>query len=253
MEITFNDKVTLVTGAASGMGLAASKAFAEAGGKVVMADSREEALATASESLKQAGHTILAVRCDVTNESDVKHMLDQTLSAFDRLDAAYNNAGIQSPVIETADVPTEEFDRVNSTNLRGIFLCMKYELQQMRKQESGAIVNCSSMGGLIGIADRTAYHASKHGVLGLTKSSALEYAARGIRINAVCPGIIKTPMVERMLKNEPEAMDILMKDVPIARLGMAEEVANTVLWLCSPLASYIIGQAISVDGGYTIR
>ena len=180
-------------------------------------------------------------------------MVAQIVSTFGRLDAAYNNAGVQSPVAETADASGEEFDRVMAINLRGIWNCMKYELLQMRKQGSGAIVNCSSLGGLVGIADRGVYHASKHGVLGLTKSAALEYASRGIRINAVCPGIIETPMVAGMMVSEKEAMKELMKDVPIGRLGRAEEIAEAVLWLCGPGASYVIGHALAVDGGYTVH
>ena len=180
-------------------------------------------------------------------------MVDQTVSTFGRLDAAFNNAGIQSPVAEVADASGEEFDRVNAVNLRGIWSCMKYELLQMRKQGSGCIVNNSSLGGLVGLPGRAAYHAGKHGVLGLTKSAALEYAAKGIRINAVCPGIIDTPMVSGMLANQTEAMKEMMKDVPIQRLGRAEEVAAAVLWLCSPGASFVIGHALVVDGGYTVR
>jgi NAD(P)-dependent dehydrogenase (short-subunit alcohol dehydrogenase family) len=143
------------------------------------------------------------------------------------------------------------FDRINAINLRGVWSCMKYELLQMREQGSGAIVNCSSLGGLVGVAGRAAYHAAKHGVLGLTKSAALEYAARGIRINAVCPGIINTPMVASMLVGEEQVMKEMMKDVPIGRLGRAEEIAAAVLWLCGPGASFVVGHALAVDGGYT--
>src|SRR5436189_3167952 len=180
-------------------------------------------------------------------------MVAQAVSTFGRLDAAFNNAGIQSPALEMADVSGEEFDRVNGINLRGVWNCMKYELLQMREQGSGAIVNNSSIGGLVGIAGRGAYHASKHGMLGLTKSAALEYASRGIRINAVCPGIIETPMVAGMLATQADAMKELMKDVPIGRLGRSEEIAAAVLWLCSPGASFVIGHALAVDGGYTIH
>ncbi|WP_242447674.1 SDR family oxidoreductase [Priestia endophytica] len=170
------------------------------------------------------------------------------------MDYAYNNAGIQSPITDTADLTEEEYDNVMNVNLRGIWLCMKYELRQLRKQSTkGAIVNCSSMGGLIGVPGRSVYHASKHGVLGLTKSSALEYAAKGICINAVCPGIIETPMVERMLTTQSDEMQELMKVVPIGRLAKPEEVASVVLWLCSPAAGYVIGQEIAVDGGYTVH
>ncbi len=244
-------QVALVTGAGSGIGLAAAQAFAAAGAAVVLADVNEPVEQVAK--LLAVGHRALAIQCDVSDEKAVEVMVAQTVATFGRLDAAYNNAGINSPVMETADASSEEYDKVMSVNLRGVWNCMKYELRQMREQNSGAIVNCSSMGGLIGIADRAVYHASKHGVLGLTKSAALEYATRNIRINAICPGIISTPMVEEMVAREPEAMQALLKDVPMNRLGTPEEIAAVVLWLCSPAASFIIGQAIAVDGGYTVR
>ncbi|RKF51047.1 glucose 1-dehydrogenase [Paraburkholderia fungorum] len=253
MNITFEGQVALVTGAGSGMGLATARAFAEAGAAVVLADYNEAAVRSAAEQLVSGGHKAIAVRCDVAEEKQVKEMVDLTVSTFGRLDAAYNNAGINSPVAETADASGEEYDRVMAVNLRGVWNCMKYELQQMRKQGSGAIVNCSSLGGLVGIAGRGVYHASKHGVLGLTKSAGLEYAARGIRVNAVCPGIVATPMVTGMIEREPEAMDALMKEQPIGRLGHPEEIASAVIWLCSPGASFVIGHALAVDGGYTVR
>jgi len=156
-------------------------------------------------------------------------MVEQTVKTFGRLDAAYNNAGVQSPALEIADVSSEEYDRVMDINLRGVWNCMKHELRQMRQQKSGAIVNCSSIGGLIGLPGRATYHATKHGVIGLTKSAAIEYAARGIRINAVCPGTINTPMVEKMLANEPESMKEILKEQPIGRLGRPEEIASAVL------------------------
>lgn len=253
MNITFEGQVALVTGAGSGMGLTTARAFAKAGAAVVLADLNETAVRSAAEQLVSEGHRAVAVRCDVADEAQVKNLVDLTVSTFGRLDAAYNNAGINSPVAETADASSEEYDRVMSVNLRGVWNCMKYELLQMRKQGSGAIVNCSSIGGLVGIAGRGVYHASKHGVIGLTKSAALEYAARGIRINAVCPGIIATPMVTGMIEREPEAMDALLKEQPIGRLGQPEEIASAVLWLCSNGASFVIGHALAVDGGYTVR
>jgi NAD(P)-dependent dehydrogenase (short-subunit alcohol dehydrogenase family) len=253
MNLSFENQVALITGGDSGIGWATAKAFAEAGAAVVISSNREEKLRVRVEELESAGHQALAVSCDVSVESQVKEMVEKAVSAFGRLDAAFNNAGVQSPIAETADASGEEFDRVNAINLRGVWSCMKYELIQMRKQGSGAIVNTSSLGGLVGIAGRAAYHASKHGVLGLTKSAALEYAARGIRINAVCPGIIDTPMVAGMKESEGPAMAELMREVPIARLGRPEEIASAVLWLCSPGAAYVIGHALVVDGGYTIH
>ena len=233
------------------MGLATARAFAQAGAAVTLADVEENAVRTAAEELVSAGHNAIGVRCDVADEADVAAMLQQTISTFGRLDAAFNNAGVQSPAVETAESSSEEFERVNAINLRGVWSCMKYELRQMREQGSGAIVNCSSIGGLIGIPGRAIYHAYKHGVIGLTKSAALEYASKGIRINAVCPGTIDTPMVADMLAKEPDAMKDILRDQPIGRLGRADEIASAVLWLCSPGASFVIGHALVVDGGYT--
>jgi NAD(P)-dependent dehydrogenase (short-subunit alcohol dehydrogenase family) len=254
VNLSFENKVALVTGAASGLGLATAKVFAEAGASVALADWNENAVRSAAEELTAGGHKALAIPCDVADDAQVEAMVEQTVSAFGRLDAAYNNAGIQNLVAEAADATREDYDRVMAVNLRGVWSCMKFELQAMRRQESGAIVNCSSIGGLIGSPGRGTYHAAKHGVLGLTTSAALEYAARGIRINAVCPGLVQTPMADQMMAGgQAEALDAMLKDVPIGRLGRAEEIANAVLWLCSPAASLVVGHALVVDGGYTIR
>jgi NAD(P)-dependent dehydrogenase (short-subunit alcohol dehydrogenase family) len=251
MNLAFDSKVALVTGAGSGIGLATAKAFAEAGASVALADVHENPIRSAAEELVSAGHKAIAIRCDVADEAQVAAMIEQTVSTFGGLDAAFNNAGVQSPAVEIADASGEEFDRVIAINLRGVWNCMKHELRQMREQGSGAIVNCSSIGGLIGLPGRAMYHASKHGVIGLTRNSALEYASRGIRINAVCPGTIETPMVADRLAKEPDAMKEIMRDQPIGRLGRPEEIAAAVLWLCSPGASFVIGHALAVDGGYT--
>jgi NAD(P)-dependent dehydrogenase (short-subunit alcohol dehydrogenase family) len=189
----------------------------------------------------------------VADEEQVAALVERTVDTFGRLDLAFNNAGIQAPPTDAADEPAETFDRVNAINLRGVWACMKHELRPMRAQGSGAIVNCSSLGGLVGLPGRAAYHAAKHGVLGLTKSAALEYAPRGIRINAICPGTIETPMVADMLAKGELDMDDAVANQPIARLGQASEIAAAVLWLCSPGASFVIGVALPVDGGYTAR
>lgn len=247
----FAGQVALVTGAASGMGLATARAFAGAGAAVVLADVNEDALQLAVDTLQTDPARLLAVRCDVSKEGDVAAMVGRAVSTFGRLDMAFNNAGIQVPPSDAADEPAEAFDRVNAINLRGVWACMKHELKQMRDQGSGAIVNCSSLGGLVGLPGRAAYHASKHGVIGLTRSAALEYAPRGIRINAVCPGTIDTPMVSDMLEKQKDAMAEIMKAQPIGRLGRSDEIAQAVLWLCSPGASFVLGVALPVDGGFT--
>jgi NAD(P)-dependent dehydrogenase (short-subunit alcohol dehydrogenase family) len=254
MNLSFENKVALVTGAASGLGLATARAFAESGGSVVLADWNEKAVRSAVDEPAAKGHKVLAVRCDVSDDAQIEAMVEQTVATFGGLDAAYNNAGVQNVNAETADAPREDFDRVAAINLRGVWSCMKFELRQMRKQGSGAIVNCSSIGGLVGAPGRGTYHAAKHGVIGLTRSAALEYAANGIRINAVCPGVIRTPMVDQMMAaGQTDALNAMLKDVPIGRLGRPEEVADAVLWLCSPAASLVVGHSLVVDGGYTIR
>lgn len=247
----FKGQVALVTGASSGMGLATAEAFAEAGAAVVLADINGDALRAAAERLNAAGHEAIAIACDVTDEVQVAAMIDQAVARFGRLDMAFNNAGIQVPPSDAADETAENFDRVNAVNLRGVWACMKHELRQMRGQGSGAIVNCSSLGGLVGLPSRAAYHASKHGVIGLTRSAAMEYAPRGIRINAVCPGTINTPMVADMLEKQADAMKEIMREQPIGRLGRSDEIASAVLWLCSPGASFVLGVALPVDGGFT--
>ena len=247
----FAGQVALVTGASSGMGLATAKAFVEAGASVVLADINPEALKAATDALTSAGRRVLGVDCDVSDEDQVAALVDRTVRTFGRLDMAFNNAGIMVPPSDAADEPAERFDRVNAVNLRGVWACLKHELRQMREQGSGAIVNCSSLGGLVGLPGRASYHASKHGVLGITKSAALEYAQHGIRINAVCPGTIDTPMVAQMIANGELDSAEATRNQAIGRFGTADEIAAAVLWLCSPGASFVIGAALPVDGGYT--
>jgi NAD(P)-dependent dehydrogenase (short-subunit alcohol dehydrogenase family) len=254
MNISFENKVALITGAGSGLGLAAAKAFAQSGASVTLADWNEESVRSAVAELTANGHKALAIRCDVGDDAQVEAMVKETVATFGRLDAAYNNAGVQNLLAETADTPREDYDRVMAINLRGVWSCMKFELRQMRKQAGGAIVNCSSLGGLVGGAERGIYHAAKHGVIGFTKSAALEYAARGIRINAVCPGLIWTPMADQMVAaGQGEALKAMEKSVPMGRVGRPEEIADAVLWLCSDASSYVTGQSLSVDGGFIMR
>jgi NAD(P)-dependent dehydrogenase (short-subunit alcohol dehydrogenase family) len=254
MDISFTNKVALVTGAGSGLGLATANAFAKAGAAVALADTDEAAIGAAADELTAQGMKALAIRADVSDDAQVQAMVEQTVAAFGRLDAAYNNAGIQNVLADTADATREDFDRVTAVNLSGVWSCMKFELQQMREQGSGAIVNCSSIGGIVGGAGRATYHAAKYGVIGLTTSAALEYAAKGIRINAICPGLFDTPMSDRMkAAGQTEALANMLEQVPIARLGRADEIADAVLWLCSDASSYVIGHALVVDGGYTIH
>lgn len=255
MNISFANKVALVTGAASGLGFATAKAFAEAGASVVLADWSEKDVQASAKQLADQGYKTLAVTCDVSDDAQVEAMVAQTIAKFGRLDVAYNNAGIQNVLAETADSTRDDYDRVMGVNLRGVWSCMKFELQVMRKQGSGAIVNCSSLGGLVGGNQRGTYHAAKHGVIGFTKSAALEYATRGIRVNDVCSGLIRTPMADKMeAEGQGEALKMMRETfVPMQREGRPEEIAHTVLFLCSDLASYITGQSISVDGGYVMR
>ncbi|MBD2705179.1 glucose 1-dehydrogenase [Spirosoma sp. BT702] len=247
------DQVVFVTGGAMGMGEAVALLAAERGAKVVVADVNEVAAQTVADKIKSSGGEAIAIKCDVSSASDVKAAIDRTVAEYGRLDAAFNNAGIMVPMTDTADLEEAIYDRVLDINLKGVWLCMKYELQQMRKQGSGAIVNNSSIGGLVGAPGRSAYHAAKHGVLGLTKSSAIEYAPQGIRINAVCPGTIETPMVDTMFRTGDLSQQTTTEGAPIKRLGKANEIAEAVLWLFSPASSFVIGQPISVDGGLSIQ
>jgi NAD(P)-dependent dehydrogenase (short-subunit alcohol dehydrogenase family) len=251
LSYDFTGQVALVTGASAGIGLATAKAFAFAGAAVVLADIDVGALGMLTTELQRVGHKALAVRCNVSDESQAAEMVERAVSEFGRLDMAFNNAGIAGPSGPFLEETAEQFDQVNAVNLRGVWTCTKHELKQMRAQGSGAIVNCSSLGGLVGQTGRAAYHATKFGVIGLTKSVAMEYAPLGIRINAVCPGVVETPMFAALTEKTPDAMKEVMRDQPIGRLGRPEEIAAAVLWLCSSASSFVVGAALEVDGGFT--
>jgi len=251
-QLDFSGKVALVTGAAAGMGLATARAFADAGAAVVLADFNEDGVKAAAHKLVAAGHKALAVRCDVSDDEQVAAMVERAVAEFGRLDAAFNNAGVMARIAPTAESTREEWHRVIGVNLRGVWSCMKHELGQMERQGSGAIVNNASVGALTGNPGIGSYIASKHGVVGLTRTAALEYVKHGIRVNAVNPGLIDTQVARDVVAGNEQAYADIAKNVPIGRAGRPEEIAAAVLWLCSPGASYVIGHALTVDGGMTV-
>lgn len=245
-------KVAIVTGASSGMGAETARWFARAGASVVLADINETLLKSVTAELTEAGLAAVAVPCDVADEEQISGAVETAAREFGRLDYAFNAAGIHVPAADIADEDAKHFDRINSVNLRGIWAAMKHELSIMRRQDSGgAIVNCSSIGGLIGNPGLAAYDATKFGIIGLTKSVALDYAARGVRVNVICPGTIDTPMVRTQVDEGVFSMDGLRDGVPMRRIGTPDEIASVVLWLCSSGASFITGVALPVDGGFT--
>ena len=250
MSYDFAGQAARVTGASASIGLATARAFADAGAAVVLVDVNEAALEIVTSVLQRVGHRALAVQCDVSDESQVAAMVEHALAEFGRLDMTFNNVGIAGPSGPFLEETAEQFDQVNAAKLRGVGTCMKHELKQMRAQSGGAIVNCSFLGGLGGQTGRAAYHATKFGVIGFTKSVAMEYAPLGIRIKAVCPGVVETPRFATLTEKTPDAMTEVNRDQPIGRRGRPEEIAAAVLWLCSSAARVVVGATLEVDGGF---
>ena len=253
MTLRMENKVALVTGASSGIGRACALAFAREGAKVVVADVTVEGGEETVNMIKEAGGEAIFVKTDVTKAAEVEAMVNKAVETYGRLDYAHNNAGVAAAVYPVADLPEEDWDRIININLKGIWLCMKYEIPQMLRQGKGAIVNTASTLALVGWIKRPAYTASKHGVAGLTKVAALDYAADGIRVNAVCPGTVRTPLVESVFARRPEAEAEALAMMAIGRLAAAEEIAEAVVWLCSDAASFVTGHIMSVDGGWNAK
>ena len=246
----FKDKVALVTGGSSGIGRATSLAFAREGARVAIADLEPTGATETARMIEDLGGNATVFELDVTKVDDVASLVDRVVQTYGRLDCAFNNAGIGGMVAKTADYPEEEWDRILNVNLKSVWLCMKYEIPVMEKQGSGAIVNTASIYGLAGAAGYIAYNAAKHGVVGITRTAALEYATAGIRINAVCPGYIRTPMTQPGIDANPELERRMVSQTPMARLGRPEEIAEAVVWLCSDAASFVTGHTLTPDGGY---
>ena len=248
----FKDKVALVTGGSSGIGRSAALAFAKEGAKVVVADVLVAEGEETVQMIKQTGGQAIFVKTDVTRPDEVEKLIQKTVEAYGRLDCAFNNAGISGDVTPLTECTEENWDRVVNLDLKGVWLCMKYEIPQMTKQGGGAIVNTASIAGLTGQGN-IAYTASKHGVVGMTRTAALEFAQSGIRVNCVCPAAIYTPMVQKLIDTGPQ-MEQFLKDMqPMGRIGQPEEVAQAVIWLCSDAASFVTGHPLSVDGGLVAR
>ena len=252
---SMDNKVALVTGAGNekGIGRATALAFADAGATVVVADINDDGGRETVGLIEAAGGTALFVHADMSITSDIQDMISATVDTYGRLDYAHNNAGIEGAVSSTVDTTEETWDQTISVNLKGVWLCMKYEIPAILASGGGAIVNTSSIAGLIGTPGLPAYTASKFGVVGLTKGAAVEYAQENIRINCVNPGVINTLMIERLFEENPELAAGVTAATPLGRVGEPEEIADAVVWLCSDRASFVTGQAFPIDGGYTTQ
>lgn len=251
---TMRNHVALVTGAGAGIGRAAALAFARRGATVVVSDVKDDGGEGTVQLIRSAGGAATYAHADVSRSTDVERLVTGSVKALGRLDFAFNNAGIEGVMAPSAECTEENWDKTVAINLKGMWLCMRFELQQMSRQEQGGvIVNMSSVAGLVGFAGLPAYVASKHGVLGLTKTAALEYAGKRIRVNAVCPGVIHTEMIDRITGKDPAQEGAFTALEPLGRMGTAEEVAEAVMWLCSPGASFVTGHALAVDGGFVAR
>ena len=251
-DTSFEGKVVLVTGAAGGIGRAAAVAFGRAGACVVVADTSVDGGHATAAMIVEGGGKALFVQCNVTRAIEVEALVDKTVAYYGRLDCAFNNAGVEEEHLPLADADEPLFDRIINVNVKGTWLCMKYEIRQMLKQGGGAIVNTASVAGLMGAPKHAIYAASKHAVVGLTKSAAAEYGKKNIRINSVCPGVIRTPMLERALERDPKWEATLVGLHPIGRLGEVDDVVNAVLWLCSDASGFVTGHQLAVDGAMTI-
>jgi NAD(P)-dependent dehydrogenase (short-subunit alcohol dehydrogenase family) len=248
----FEGKVAFITGGGTGIGLATALAFAKEGASVCVAGLFEKDIQEAVNWIEQEGGEAIAVKCDVRQAEDVKAALDRTIKTYGRLDYAFNNAGVEQPQIALADISESEFDRQININLKGVFLGMKYQIPLILKSGGGAIVNTSSGAGVKGFKGQAAYTAVKHGVIGLTRSAALDYATDNIRINVVAPGMIDTPMMDRFTGGTEEGRKGAISQEPIGRMGTPEEIANAVIWLCSDASSFVTGHALVADGGQTV-
>lgn len=253
VRFNFEKKVAFITGASTGIGRATALAFGRADAAVVVADVNEDAGGQTVEMIKAAGGKAQFIKCDTSSYEDVQKAVRETVAAFGSLDFAFNNAGIEGTQAPTAECALKNWEKVIDINLKGVWLCMKYQLPQMLKQRRGAIVNCSSIAGLVGFPGIPAYVASKHGVIGITKTAALECAKQNVRVNAVCPGVIQTPMIDRFVHGEAQVKKQLVDGEPIGRVGQPDEIAQAVLWLCSDSASFVTGHALVADGGWVAQ